>query len=179
MARYNQRRCRKCAIWLDMSERRASKWQIDEGCSLCFSSYREATRPVEYRVPQKTIRRAITHGMNLERAALRKDILDMRQQLRDERREGQSLRQCARSIGLDPEDIWARYQKHDRCCESCEKHESVLGRRLFIDHCHITGTFRGFLCNTCNSGIGLLGDTAEAVAKALRYLEKISQESAL
>ncbi len=40
-----------------------------------------------------------------------------------------------------------------------------------VDHCHKTGKFRGLLCNNCNSGLGLLGDTAGSVRKALDYLK--------
>lgn len=41
-----------------------------------------------------------------------------------------------------------------------------------IDHDHRTGKVRGLLCSDCNLGIGQLGDTVEAVRKALDYLEK-------
>lgn len=44
------------------------------------------------------------------------------------------------------------------------------GKALHIDHCHITGRVRGLLCNRCNLGIGMLGDTAESVLKAAVYL---------
>jgi len=52
------------------------------------------------------------------------------------------------------------------------------GARLCIDHCHDTGKVRGLLCATCNSAIGLLGDTAERVQRAVEYLRgDISKES--
>jgi Recombination endonuclease VII len=41
---------------------------------------------------------------------------------------------------------------------------------LVLDHCHITGQFRGWLCSHCNLGIGRLGDTPGALQKALNYL---------
>lgn len=44
--------------------------------------------------------------------------------------------------------------------------------RLAIDHNHITGKFRGFLCDGCNRGLGQLGDTIENLRKALTYLEE-------
>jgi hypothetical protein len=44
--------------------------------------------------------------------------------------------------------------------------------RFMVDHCHSTGAVRGLLCNACNHGIGLLGDSADGVRKALEYLNK-------
>ena len=44
--------------------------------------------------------------------------------------------------------------------------------KLFIDHCHHTGKVRGLLCIKCNSGIGLLRDSAAVVENALAYLRK-------
>ena len=62
-------------------------------------------------------------------------------------------------------------QKHEhppagapcQCCGRISK--------LFLDHTHGTDAFRGWICRECNSGIGLLGDSAEALRKALAYLE--------
>jgi len=45
--------------------------------------------------------------------------------------------------------------------------------KLCYDHCHTTGKFRGVLCRSCNSAIGLLGDTKESLYKAYKYLKMI------
>jgi Recombination endonuclease VII len=55
-------------------------------------------------------------------------------------------------------------------CECCGR-EPSLARGLHLDHCHVTGEFRGWLCMQCNNGIGFLGDTAEGLRKVLKYLE--------
>jgi len=41
----------------------------------------------------------------------------------------------------------------------------------FIDHDHRTGFVRGVLCNKCNLGLGLLGDTISSIRRVVRYLE--------
>lgn len=41
---------------------------------------------------------------------------------------------------------------------------------LSVDHSHVDRRVRGLLCDQCNKGIGLLGDTAESVGRALAYL---------
>jgi hypothetical protein len=47
--------------------------------------------------------------------------------------------------------------------------------KLSVDHCHTTGTVRGLLCQKCNTGIGLLGDTKEGILKALKYLDTLKE----
>ena len=53
------------------------------------------------------------------------------------------------------------------CCEICNTKDD-----LCYDHCHDTMKFRGILCNKCNRGIGMLGDTLESIMKVVRYLTK-------
>ena len=63
-------------------------------------------------------------------------------------------------------------KEYQRCmatshgCEICGKTED-----LCYDHCHDSLQFRGVLCNACNKGIGILGDNAEALEKAVAYLK--------
>ena len=42
--------------------------------------------------------------------------------------------------------------------------------KLILDHCHQSGDFRGWLCQSCNVGIGKLGDSEEAIRRALDYI---------
>lgn len=45
-------------------------------------------------------------------------------------------------------------------------------KMIGVDHNHDTGQIRGMLCSPCNTGIGLLGDSASRVLSALVYLRK-------
>ena len=49
-----------------------------------------------------------------------------------------------------------------------------LGRikSLSVDHCHTTGKVRGLLCQSCNTGIGLLKEDTKLFMAAIEYLEK-------
>ena len=50
--------------------------------------------------------------------------------------------------------------------------ETDCGRKATcLDHDHITGKFRGWLCHPCNMAIGQLGDTAERINQVLLYLK--------
>lgn len=44
-------------------------------------------------------------------------------------------------------------------------------RNFCVDHDHSSGKIRGLLCNNCNRGLGLLGDTHRAIELALEYLQ--------
>lgn len=60
--------------------------------------------------------------------------------------------------------------EHQRCeCAICyTKHTNQ--KPLVIDHCHESGVVRGLLCSRCNRGLGMMGDNADGLHKALRYL---------
>ena len=49
--------------------------------------------------------------------------------------------------------------------------------KLFYDHDHATGEFRGMLCRNCNSSIGMLGDSEVGLRQALAYLEQVRTTS--
>lgn len=39
-----------------------------------------------------------------------------------------------------------------------------------VDHCHETGWFRGFLCSSCNRGLGVFRDRDDVMHRAIEYL---------
>jgi hypothetical protein len=45
------------------------------------------------------------------------------------------------------------------------------GKRLFIDHEHVSGRLRGLLCSNCNCGIGLFKDNPGRLRAAADYIE--------
>lgn len=56
----------------------------------------------------------------------------------------------------------------DGQCELCGK----VGK-VHWDHDHETGKFRGWLCVSCNTGLGKLGDSIEGLERALAYLRRV------
>jgi hypothetical protein len=57
-------------------------------------------------------------------------------------------------------------------CECCGKPSEKF---LDLDHCHISGEFRGWLCNRCNRGLGFFDDSIEGLMNAVRYLERAAE----
>lgn len=56
----------------------------------------------------------------------------------------------------------------DNHCDICSN--KVL--TLHVDHSHVTGKVRGYLCGSCNRGIGLLKDSASICFSAGKYLNE-------
>lgn len=50
-------------------------------------------------------------------------------------------------------------------CEICGRSETVV-----MDHDHVTGVFRGRLCDRCNTGLGMFGDNPDTLETAAKYL---------
>jgi hypothetical protein len=78
--------------------------------------------------------------------------------------------------GLNAEQYDALNEEQSGLCAICRRperkhHQNGRLNSLAVDHCHATGKVRGLLCNTCNRGIGLLGEDPALLAVALAYLE--------
>lgn len=70
--------------------------------------------------------------------------------------------------GVTPEDLERVLRNQGGVCAIC----SGILTHPHIDHCHISGKFRGILCVTCNTGLGKFGDSVERIQKAIRYLQR-------
>lgn len=79
------------------------------------------------------------------------------------------------SYGVTQAEFLHENQKRDFRCDICKQlPEQAVARvkYLGVDHCHETGTVRGYLCVTCNSLIGMARDNPELLRKAAEYLEQ-------
>ena len=64
----------------------------------------------------------------------------------------------------------------DHVCPICMRNEEQLrefgGKNQTVwsfDHCYETGKARGYLCHSCNRGLGLLGDSVDNLKRAMEY----------
>lgn len=73
--------------------------------------------------------------------------------------------------GLSIVDWDMKLEKQQGVCAIC-KGICCSGRRLSVDHNHITGKIRDLLCGNCNQGLGKFLDNPELLLKAAGYLRK-------
>ena len=60
-----------------------------------------------------------------------------------------------------------QYISMEQKCEVCGELNNI-----HIDHNHLTGKFRGVLCNTCNTSLGLLKEDAERIIALAKYAKE-------
>ena len=73
---------------------------------------------------------------------------------------------CEKLLDEQLREAWKTAPPPPAACECC-------GTALYkpvLDHDHETGQFRGWLCRTCNDGLGKFKDTVEGVGQAYNYL---------
>lgn len=78
--------------------------------------------------------------------------------------------------GITHEQYIERLKTQDYKCAICGTADNN-GYSFSIDHCHTTEKIRGLLCNQCNRGLGMLGDTSSSLLKAYEYLIKAEQDT--
>lgn len=72
----------------------------------------------------------------------------------------------ASKYGLSVEELQVLQNKNDGICPIC-----TVRPAFAVDHCHETGQVRGYLCSSCNLGLGKFGDSVEGLERAIRYLK--------
>jgi len=53
-------------------------------------------------------------------------------------------------------------------CELCDKETN----KIYFDHNHKTGKFRGWICQHCNTALGMVRDDTEVLRKMIKYIKK-------
>lgn len=64
---------------------------------------------------------------------------------------------------------------YSTACRICNV-EFSIETPACMDHDHNTGEIRGFLCSSCNVGIGMFSDSIEKLEKAIEYLKSKQNE---
>lgn len=77
-----------------------------------------------------------------------------------------------KTLGVTAEQYEEMYAAQGGKCAICGTTEPGGNRKRFcIDHCHSTGSIRGLLCVSCNSGLGYFKDDTDRLTSAVAYLE--------
>lgn len=74
----------------------------------------------------------------------------------------------------DYNEIFLKQKGRCAICDKAEVMKDIKGnvKWLAVDHNHDTNKIRGLLCNSCNTGIGKLGDSIKVLQSAIKYLKK-------
>ena len=67
------------------------------------------------------------------------------------------------------------FKSDNPTCDICGINESQIKGVLHLDHCHKTDKFRGWLCNSCNHGIGSLKEDETIFIKAMQYIRETNK----
>lgn len=86
-----------------------------------------------------------------------------------ERRRDIVLKSLHKLRGLPPPT-----RPRPKLCELCGRPSNGRGR-LHLDHCRVTNGFRGWLCASCNLGLGSLGDQISRLKLAIAYLQRAAR----
>ncbi len=102
---------------------------------------------------------------------------------RDDIRRKKREDRLAREYGITIAEYESILASQNGVCAICRKGQEDEGCRwngkrehFSVDHCHTTGKVRGILCARCNLGIGMFMEDAEAMKKAVGYLEDFNEK---
>lgn len=74
-----------------------------------------------------------------------------------------------RKYGLTVAELCSVLKTNGGMCAICSRRPGTG-----IDHDHATGTVRGLLCNNCNAGLGMFGDNADVMIRAIDYVKRFA-----
>lgn len=150
------RRCAKCRQVKPLAEFSRSTKKVNSWCRECFAAYTKERRALDPEYENR--RQREWNKLNPEKRA---------------RYRRRSL--LKNTYGLTEAEFDGLLAKQNGRCPICLEAIQLSGTggmaKLAIDHDHETGRVRGLLCGTCNTGIGLLKDDVEVLARALDYVE--------
>lgn len=75
-----------------------------------------------------------------------------------------------RKYGVAPEQHAALASSDIGPCPICNRADV----KMALDHDHATGTIRGIICTRCNVGLGMFGDSVDALLAAVAYVKSHS-----
>ncbi len=81
-------------------------------------------------------------------------------------RENNTLKYKSNKYGVDFEESKLLLELADGKCQICDEKCD-----LNLDHCHTSSKIRGFLCRSCNLGLGNFKDSIKNLESALQYLK--------
>jgi len=143
--------CPGCNKWKNLSNFYRSSYTKDGFYRLCKKCWNEYSRDYTSKNKKKAKKRAKKY---YHKTGWKKGL---------DKNYGEGASDYYEAKSLDQKDK----------CEICGKINSG-GKRLNLDHNHITGQWRGLLCHSCNIAIGNLqvDKNSDLLYKSIKYMEK-------
>jgi len=110
---------------------------------------------------------AYQHAYRLKNSA---ELRDKQKEHRKKKPEVYLNSRLKSQYGLSLAEYQELLESQGGVCKIC-KQPCNSGKRLAVDHCHLTGKIRGLLCTCCNTGIGKFRDSPELLLAAVEYLK--------
>ena len=179
------KRCSKCWTSKPLSEfwRNTRSWDGRDGwCKTCKNTatkkWRESHAKKQARSKKKWRRENRVLVLAEKTRYRQRHPEQARQQVRNaHKRHGKKYRSrryfalIEERHGLTKKQIQAQSKKQKHRCIICHKKQKCgKRRRLYVDHDHKTGKFRGLACFSCNSMLGFAKDNIKTLQSAIRYL---------
>ena len=99
-------------------------------------------------------------------------------QFRRERGYEQNIKLMAYKYGFTVEWYVTEIAKREGLCDICGQPQPPdyrgVVKALSVDHDHVTGRVRGFLCSHCNIALGGFKDNIDSISRAVAYLQRYS-----
>ena len=165
------KRCIKCGEEKPLSEfgfHNREKGQHRNMCKLCHAEW---TRKYN-KTPRGKEVREDWQEKNVEKIAAYKELYRNDPVKRKASKAYHRKRRLMQEFGITPKEYDGLLKDQGGKCAICGAIDSdSTGRRLAVDHDHVTGKVRGLLCHNCNVGIGNFKDDPNLLRKAIKYLE--------
>lgn len=144
---------------------------------------KERLRAAEWRKNNPEKVKEINRKAKAKRLAEKPELIRAYQQAyREKNRETLRHKERERKFGISRQEYADLFLKQNGVCAICKQPETAtrLGKvkALSVDHCHTSGKVRGLLCSDCNTGIGKMKESREALLAAIRYLDEHSEGDA-
>jgi hypothetical protein len=108
---------------------------------------------------------------NLEKCRVQSAARKRKQGLSPKEKQSQRAAHLKKKFGISTEEYEALLVTQNGVCAVC-RNSCPSGRRLAIDHCHVTGKIRGLLCTPCNTAIGLAKEDTLRLRALIDYIER-------
>lgn len=177
-------KCRKSKPLSNFWKKTAAKDGLDGWCIVCKKASTDPWRKTHHKQMTQTRKRWNRDHPVLVLAAKRRyrqrHPERSRRQVRNAHRKYGKRYRARRYFklieerhGLTKEQVQTRAKKQNHRCAICgQRQKCGKRRRLYVDHNHQTGKFRGLTCFSCNTLLGFARDSTRILRAAIRYLRR-------